>query len=1143
MKDELGKEFGPSSWAIDNKISIYVLTVIITLAGIFSYISLPKEQFPQVVFPQIVVLTADPGTSPKDMENLVTKQIEKQIKSIGGIKKVTSHSVQDFSDIIVEFNTDVKVDYAKTQVKDAVDRAKPDLPNNLPAPPDVRDIDVSEQPIMNVNISGDYGLDKLKKYADLVKDRIEEVKEIRRVDLIGALEREIQINLDKNKMEAANITFDDIFNAVHYENINVPGGEISVDGLKRTIQVNGEYPNPEDIKNIVITSATGARVFIKDIAEVVDGYHEKQSYARLNRKNVITLNVIKRSGENLINASDQINSILADMKKTTLPKDLVVTVTGDQSESTRSTLNDLINTIVIGFILVTVILMFFMGATNAIFVAMSVPLSCFVAFLLMPSIGFTLNFIVLFSFLLALGIVVDDAIVVIENTHRIFNNGKVPIKKAAKAAAGEIFIPVLSGTLTTLAPFIPLAFWQGVVGKFMFFLPITLIITLLASLFVAYIINPVFAVDFMKPHTHEDEENEGKANKGYWITAIIFCALSLIFYVFKAKGMGNFLVFAFLIYSLHKFFLAKVIRGFQNSVWPKVQDGYSHMLGWFLKGIHPALTLIGVVLLFFFSIAFTAIRKPSVVFFPKSDPNFIYTYLKLPIGTDQKYTDSLTRIVEDRVFKVVGDHNPLVKSIISNVSVGASEDQFNSFDAQPQLGKVTVAFVEFGKRNGISSRIYLDKIRDAVKGIPGAQVSVDQENNGPPTGKPVNIEIVGDNFEDLIKTSTRFKKYVDSAHIGGIEELKSDFDADKPQLVFNVDREQARREGLSTGQIGSEIRNAVFGDEVSRVKDEKEEHKVYARFRVDQRNNVQDLLNQKIIFRDMNLGGQIRAIPISSVATVEYSNTYGGINRKNQRRLVTISSNVLSGFNANDIVGQINKMIPKFSKPDGITIKLTGEQEDQADNAKFLGTALMVSLGLIFIILVSLFNSVWKPLIILSEIILSVIGVLIGFSLFKMEISIIMTGIGIISLAGIVVRNGILLVEFTDLLISQGMETVAAIREAGRTRMTPVILTASATTLGLIPLAVGFNIDFATLFSDLNPHIYFGGDNVAFWGPLSWTMIFGLVFGTFLTLIIVPVMYLSISRMMAKWKGHPLEGIHPERENPLTGTPELAPIP
>ncbi len=1107
MKDELGKEFKPSSWAIDNKTSIYVLTVLITLAGIFSYMNLPKEQFPQVIFPKIIILTANPGTSPKDMENLVTKQIEKQVKSISGVKKVTSHSVQDFSDIIVEFNTDVKVAYAKTQVKDAVDRAKPDLPNNLPAPPDVRDIDVSEQPIMNVNVSGDYGLDKLKKYADQIKDQLETVHEIRRIDLIGALEREIQINLDKNRMESANITFDDIYNAVHFENLNVPGGEIKLDGMKRTIQVNGEYPNPEDIKNLVITSATGAKIYLKDIAEVVDGYHEKESYARLNRKNVITLNVIKRSGENLINASDSITSILATMKKSSLPKDLTVTVTGDQSESTRSTLNDLINTIIIGFILVTLILMFFMGATNAIFVAMSVPLSCFIAFLLMPSIGFTLNFIVLFSFLLALGIVVDDAIVVIENTHRIFDNGKVPIKVAAKAAAGEIFVPVLSGTLTTLAPFIPLAFWNGVIGKFMFFLPITLIITLLASLLVAYIINPVFAVDFMKPHTREEEANESKISKGYWITAIIIGFIAILSYLFHNFGMGNFLVFAFLIYSLHKFFLARIIRGFQTNVWPRFQDVYSRWLGFFLRGNNPIYTIIGVVVLFIFTIVFTGIRQPKVVLFPEGEPNFIFAYVKLPIGTDQKYTDSITRIIEDRVFEVVGEHNPIVKSIISNVAIGASEDQFSSI-SEPHLGKVTVAFVEFGKRNGQSTKVYLNKIRNYIKGIPGAQISVDQEKGGPPTGKPISIEIKGEDLDELVKTANQFKNFVDEHHIAGIEELKSDFDADKPQLVFNIDREKARNEGLSTGQIGLQIRNAVFGNEVSRVKDQKEEHKVYARFNIKQRNNVDALLNQKMIFRDMNMGGAIRSIPISSVASVEYSNTFGGINRKNQHRIVTISSNLLAGGNANEIVAKIGALIPQFKKSDNISISLGGEQEDQAETSNFLSLALITALLLIFIILVVLFNSVGKPLIILSEILFSFIGVFLGFSIFKMEISIIMTGIGIIALAGIVVRNGILLVEFTDLLILQGMSTIDAIREAGRTRMTPVILTAAATTLGLIPLGIGFNIDFVKLFSELNPHIYFGGDNVAFWGPLSWTMIFGLVFATFLTLIVVPVMYL-----------------------------------
>ncbi|MEI6507951.1 MAG: efflux RND transporter permease subunit, partial [Bacteroidota bacterium] len=534
---DLEKEFKPSSWSIDNKTSIYILSVIITLAGIFTYMSLPKEQFPEVKFPSILVTVVYPGTSPIDMENLVTKPIEKQVKSITGIKKVTSNSVQDFSIISVEFNTNQDVDKALQRVKDAVDKAKNDLPSDLPDDPQVRDIDVSQIPIMNVNLSGDFPLDKLKKYAEDLQDEVEGLPQITKVDIVGALDREIQINVDMYKAEVANISFNDIMMSVKQENMTISGGQFKMDGIKRSINVVGQYTDPKKIGDIVIRGQSGAIVYLKDIADVVDGYKEQESYARLDHKNVITLNVIKRSGENLIEASDKIRGICDKMQKTKFPDGLRITITGDQSNRTRVILDDLINTIIIGFILVTLILMFFMGATNAIFVAMSVPLSTFVAFMAMPALGgifdfnFTLNMIVLFSLLLALGIVVDDAIVVIENTHRIFDNGKVPIKKAAKIAAGEVFMPVLSGTLTTLAPFIPLLFWQGVIGKFMFFLPTTLVVTLLASLVVAYIINPVFAVGFMK--THEEQEAAIKDKKKFRNVAIVFGVLAFLFYITK----------------------------------------------------------------------------------------------------------------------------------------------------------------------------------------------------------------------------------------------------------------------------------------------------------------------------------------------------------------------------------------------------------------------------------------------------------------------------------------------------------------------------------------------------------------------------------------------------------------------------------
>lgn len=1112
MKD-IFKEFKPSSWAIDNRTAIYIITIIITLTGIMAYINIPKESFPDISLPNIYVSVVYPGTSPKDMENLVVRHIEKECKGISGVKKIKSNALQDYCSIVIEFNSDVKIEDAKRKVKDAVDRARNDLPQDLPNEPDIIEVNFSDLPIMAVNLSGDYDLAKLKRYADEAKDKIESLKEVKEVKLIGELEREIQINVDMLKLQSSGLTMSDIERAVKYENMTVPGGSVLMaDGTRRSLSVSGEFTNVDQIKNLVVNSINGAPIYLKDIAEVVDSYKEQESYARLNHKNVITLSIIKRSGENLIDASDKIVSVVNELKKETWPKDLNVVLTGDQSEQTRTQLHDLINTIIIGFILVLVVLMFFMGTSNAFFVAMSVPLSMCVAFLVLPVIGFTINFIVLFSFLLALGIVVDDAIVVIENTHRIFDNGKTDIVRAAKMATGEVFLPVLSGTLTTLAPFVPLAFWKGIIGKFMFFLPITLIITLLASLVVAYIINPVFAVSFMKKH---DEKHD--PYKGLKITSVIFIAIALLFYVTGVFGMGNFTIFIFLLNLLHRFWLHKVIIRFQTKTWPAVQELYKRML---TKVLHrPRTMMAGTVGLLFLSFIAIGLRNGGVNFFPIADPNFVYVFTTLPVGTDQAYTDSVTKILESKVYKVLGEKNDVVKSVIASVGVNVSDPSDEDQGYYANKSKIEVAFVEYSKRKGVSTSNYLEKIREAVKNtVPGAEVTVAQEQGGPPVGKPISIEVSGDDLQAITTTSKSLKRYLDSLQIEGVEELKSDLQDSKPQIVFDINREHMNRLGIMTGTVGNEINMAVLGREASKYRDLNDEYKIMLRYKLDQRYDVSLLNNLKILYRDMSMGGLVRNVPLASFASVKYDNTYGVIKRKNQKRVVTISSNLLTDYQSREaeVVGNVMAAVKQFPKTEGVEIKFAGSQEEQAETMSFLGMALLISLGLIFMILVIQFNSIGKPIIILSEIVFSIIGVLLGFALFKMGFSIVMTGIGVVALAGIVVRNGILLVEFTELLREQGVPTFEAIVEAGRTRMTPVILTATATSLGLIPLAVGLNIDFVTLFTEFNPHIFFGGDSTAFWGPLSWTMIFGLMFATFLTLFLVPVMYLMSENLKAK---------------------------
>jgi multidrug efflux pump subunit AcrB len=1117
MKDT-HKKFWLSSWAIDNRTAVYILTVILTLVGLMAYNALPKENFPEIKLPQIIVQTVYPGTSPENMENLVTKPIEKEVKNLTGIKKVTSNSFQDFSVVIVEFNTDVEVKQAKQDVKDAVDKARVDLPQNLPNEPEVMDIDLSELPILYVNISGKYDLNRLKKYADRIQDKIEELKEIKRVDMVGALEREIQINMDMFKMQAAGITFDDVERTIAMENISATPGQVAMNNQKRNLSVRNEFRSAEQIGNIIVKNAQGSSVYLRDIADVSDNFEEQESYARLDGANVITLNIIKAKGENLIDASEKIEALMEEMHQQELPKDLNIVVTGDQSEQTKTTLHDLINTIIIGFVLVTIILMFFMGVTNALFVALSVPLSCAIAFLVMPGLGFTLNMIVLFSFLLALGIVVDDAIVVIENTHRIFDNGKVPIKQAAKYATGEVFLPVLTGTITTLMPFIPLAFWKGIIGEFMFFLPITLIITLIASLLVAYVINPVFAVDFMKPEDHSKKAKQRFTKKDR-VLLIVFIAIAALFYVSGSFGMGNFVLFIFLCIQLEKYVFSKWIHAFQTKAWPSFQNWYTRMLKKALA--RPWMVTLGTIGILIFSVVFFAVREPEVLFFPNQQPNFAYVYLSMPVGTDQAYTNKVLGDLEKKVYAALdidvkkGKKNPIVKSIISNVTVGAIDPNSGEVGNFPNKGKITVAFVGFADRKGESSAKYLEKIRAAIKGVPGAEVTVDKESGGPPLPKPIVVEITGDNLDTLVATSERLKKYLVSKNVAGVEELRSDFQAKNPEIVFDLDRERMNNEGITTGQVVGGLRTAVFGKEISRFRDANDDYPITLRLKKEQREDIDAVRNMPVIFRDMGMGGIVRQVPVSAFADVRYATSYGGIKRKDQKRIITLSSNVLTGANPNEVVANIQKEIDKFKAPTGILIKMGGQQEEQMETMSFLGGAFGVSIALIVILLILQFNSLSRMVIIMSEVLFSLAGVLIGVAIFKTPFSIAISGIGIVALAGIVVRNGILLIEFMDLMLKDGMDSYEAILEAGRTRMTPVLLTATAAILGLIPLALGMNIDFAGLFSSFSPNIFIGGDSADFWAPLAWTMIYGLAFATFLTLIVVPVLMLQSFKFKA----------------------------
>ncbi len=1117
------KEFKLTSGAVKNRTTIFVLTLIIIFGGVGTYLTLPKESFPEVTQPIVYIGTSHPGNSPVDMENLITRPIEKEINTIAEVDNIKSTSVQDYSTIIAEFTSDTKIEDALVKVKDAVDRAKQDLPSDLQNDPNVFEMNFSEFPVMNINLSGDFSLEELNEYAEYLEDEIEKFPEISKVEIRGVEEKEVKINVDPYQMEARRVNFGDIETAISSENISMSGGNVLEGGIRRSIRVVGEFEDVNSLLDVVVKSEKGAIVYLKDVATVEFAYKEKANYARLNGKPVVMVDVIKRSGENLLIATDKINEVLKNAEESIFPPGLRVDITNDQSKQTRDMVSSLENNIISGVILVVMVLLFFLGTRNALFVGVAIPLSMFMAFLVLGAFGVSINMMVLFSLIMALGMLVDNGIVVVENVYRLMEEGLSPFE-ATKKGVGEVAWPIIASTATTLAAFLPLAFWPGIMGEFMKYLPITLIVTLGSSLFVALIINPVLISTFMKLDDPSRLDNKKTLrNSGILIVS------GILFLFLKVTVLGNLLILFGLLILLNVYILMPLSRRFQSVFLPWLEEYYSKVLKFALKGWKPYLFFWGTVILLVFSFVLMAIFPPNVLYFPENEPKYINAFIEYPVGTDIETTNKLTEKVEKQVMHIIEPYQYMVESVTANVGQGTADPNDPSAFGQsdtPYKGRVTVNFVEFIDRNGQSTNEILDKIRDGIEEYPGVTITVDKNADGPPAGKPISIEVSGEEFETLIDLADKMKKVINESGIEGIEKLKSDIETGKPEMIVHIDREKARRFGLSTGMIATEIRTALFGKEISKFKQGEDDYEIQLRMDKKYRYDVDALMNKTIVFRDQS-DGKIHEVPISSVAKVELSSTYGSVRRKDLKRMITISSNVESEFNATQINDQIKVLLSDFQMPAGYEFKFGGEQEKQEKEMAFLSKALLIAVFMIFLIIVAQFNKITAPFIIMMSVVLSTIGVFLGLVIFNMDFVVIMTMIGIISLAGIVVNNAIVLIDFIELIRTRKRtelkgailpfdEIVKSIVEAGKTRLRPVLLTAITTVLGLIPLAIGLNIDFETFFSHYDANFYIGGDNVMFWGPMSWTIIFGLTFATFLTLIIVPVMYLFFAKINRK---------------------------
>lgn len=1152
--NNITREFFLSSLSVNNRTSVVILMFLILVTGIGAYTSMPKENYPEISIPTIYIGVVYPGNSPEDMENLITRHIEKEVNTITDVTEIRSTAIQDYSTTIVEFDFDVDVNEALLDVKDAVDKARSDLPSDLDQEPNIFELDFASIPFININLSGkNYTLEQLKEYAEFLEDEIENLPQVSKVELRGSLEKEVSISVDNAKMEAAQVSFRNIEEAINYENMTISAGDLLVGDNRRSVRIVGEFSEVSEIEDIIVKSDFQKPVFLKDIATVTFEAAETDSYARIDGKPVVSLDVMKRSGENLIIAVDEIKKIIEKAEKTRFEDDLEVTITNDTSLQTKLQVANLENSIISGVILVISVLLFFLGLRNALFVGIAIPMSMLMGFLILNLMGVTLNIMVLFSLVLALGMLVDNGIVVVENIYRQLQEGK-DIITASKEGVGEVAVPIIASTATTLAAFFPLIFWKDIMGEFMKYLPITLIIVLCSSLFVALVINPVLTSYFMKL----DEESKGKKKMNpilFWSLMGVFFVLGVILIIFGLKSnstvlvvFGNLMAGVVLIILINNYILAPMARYFQDKALPWIEDKYEGFVEWALKGKTPIVLFIAMFFMLVGSLMFFVARQPEVVFFPEGPPNYVNVFVEFPTGTDIEYTNRKIEKIEQDVIEAMKPYGIgtglNVESILANVGEGTTDP--NSGQAgenqgkTPNKAKLTISFVQYENRTEVQHKDgsverfnttkALNEIRETVGQIPGAVVSVAKDPNGPPVGPPINIAISGEEFDELFKLHDDVRTLINNAmirgEVSGIEKLKSDLDQGKPELLFDIDRDATRTYGLSTAQVAGALRTALFGKEVSTYTEGDDDYPIMLRLQTDQRYDLESLKNMLITFRDQS-DGKTKQVPISAIAKVKYSSSLGSVRRVNTDRVVTLYSNLAEGGNANEIIATLEELIAEnITMPDGYKVEFTGEQEEQAKSMAFLQTALMIAVFSIFLIIVTQFNSVTAPIIILLSVLFSFIGVFLGIAVFGDKFVVIMTMIGIISLAGVVVNNAIVLMDFAQLTRDRmkkekGLPVTArlsreditkAIVVAGKTRLRPVLLTAVTTVLGLIPLAVGINIDFSGLITRLAPNFYIGGDNVAFWGPLSWTVIYGLTFATFLTLVIVPVMILLFDR-------------------------------
>ena len=1026
--------------AIRKSMTSIALMVLVVILGVYSYVVLPRESSPDVKIPYVMVYAPYFGTSPEDMETLVTRKLETQLKGVADLEEMISTSSEGVSTIVLEFKPSVDMQDALQKVRDAAELAKPELPQDVRDDMLVYELSSTDWPIMQVVLSGPFELGELKQVGEDVQEILEQIPGVLSVDLTGGVEREVLVDVDPQRLRFYGVALEDVKDAIALENVTLPGGEIGLGTYEYAVRVPGEFESVEVIPDLVVNPGEPSPVYVRDVARVTFGYEDRDSISRKEGRESVTLSVKKRSGENIIAIADEVHGTLDRLQEGALPDGTTIEVMTDQSVVIRDMVTELENNIISGLILVVVVLFLFLGFTNSLFVGVAIPFSMLISFAVVNALGLTLNMVVLFSLILALGMLVDNAIVIVENIFRHRTRGQES-DEAASTGTSEVGTAVIASTLTTLCAFGPMVFWPGIMGEFMKYLPITVIITLVSSLLVALIFNPVLCARLMK--------------------------------VPDAARQG---------------------RRFGDRLMDMGLRSYEPTLRWALR--HPAPVIAAMVVLLVVVTGVYFAFNFGVELFPDTDPTYAYVQISAPSGTRIEQSDAYAREVERAV-----DRIPDLKVYVTEVG-SAGDDTFGgSGEAPPHLTRLSMEFVPQEDREH-SSRAMLERLRGMLQTFTGAELTIDKQEEGPPTGLPVNIEIAGEDFERLGEIAERVKAEIQD--IPGLVNLEDDFDRGLPQLVVRPDLDKAARMGLRTMDLASTVLTAVKGDDVGEYRVGEDEYDIVVRYAAPARGSAEDLEDLSVFYEGED-------IPLLSFADVEFTTGLASIQRIDGKRVVTVSADAASGYNGNALLAEAQRRLDGFPLPPGYTMEYTGESEDQQEASDFLGKAFVLAVMLIFIVLVTQFDSVMIPFVILNTVILSLIGVFIGLLVTRTPFGIIMTGVGVISLAGIVVNNAIVLLDYIQQLRARGYAKMDAIVTAGRTRFRPVVLTAVTTILGLIPLTTGMSLNMNHLFDgEWDKMLTIGGESSQWWGPMGVAVIWGLAVATFLTLVMVPVMYSTI---------------------------------